>query len=163
MPSGTVYRPWDTLRGRTSSSNIDRPTATPVSTGYDNAVLADAPVGYWPLAPGVTTDLSGHGLHGTFTGNPSFATLPNGDPAPRFNGLDQYFTIPDNNLLEIVRTGRSSLLDDLRRRLPPGVAELSAVLSLPKIKTLHEALGIASVAELEAACRAGRVPPAWRR
>ena len=58
---------------------------------------------------------------------------------------------------EIVLTGASSMLTDLKRRLPPGVAELSAVLSLPRIKTLHEALGVGSLAELEAACRAGRV------
>ena len=62
-----------------------------------------------------------------------------------------------STIAEIVRTGSSSLLEDLRRRLPPGVAELSAVLSLPRIRMLHEALGIASLAELEAACRAGRV------
>ena len=58
---------------------------------------------------------------------------------------------------EIVLTGASSMLTDLKRRLPPGVAELSTVLSLPRIKTLHEALGVGSLAELEAACRAGRV------
>ncbi len=62
-----------------------------------------------------------------------------------------------STIAEVVRTGRSTLLDDLRRRLPPGVAELSAVLSLPKIRTLHEALGIGSLADLEAACREGRV------
>jgi DNA polymerase (family 10) len=62
-----------------------------------------------------------------------------------------------STISEIVRTGASSLLSDLARRLPPGVAELSAVLSLPRIKALHEALGIASLAELEAACREGRV------
>ena len=32
MPSDTVYVPSDTLRGRTSSSNIDRPTVTPVGS-----------------------------------------------------------------------------------------------------------------------------------
>ncbi len=58
---------------------------------------------------------------------------------------------------ELVRTGSSTMLEDLRRRLPPGVAELSTVLSLPRIKTLHEALGVRSLADLEAACRAGRV------
>ena len=62
-----------------------------------------------------------------------------------------------STIAEIVLTGRSSLLEDLKKRLPPGVAELSEVLSLPKIKALHEALGIASLAELEAACRAGRI------
>jgi DNA polymerase (family X) len=62
-----------------------------------------------------------------------------------------------STISEIVLTGASSLLQDLRRRLPPGVAELSTVLSLPRIRTLHEALGIGSLADLEAACRAGRV------
>ncbi len=50
-----------------------------------------------------------------------------------------------STIAEIVRTGRSSLLEDLRKRLPPGVAELRSVLSLPRIRALQEALGIASL------------------
>ncbi|GIP38684.1 hypothetical protein J31TS4_19640 [Paenibacillus sp. J31TS4] len=72
---------------------------------YDSTVLADHPVGYWSLAPGVTSDLSGHGLTGSFTGNPSSTKLPNGEPASAFNGVDQYFTVPDNDYLEVTRTG----------------------------------------------------------
>jgi len=58
---------------------------------------------------------------------------------------------------ELVRTGTSAQLERLRQRLPPGVVELGQVLSLSKIGTLHRALGIASLADLEAAARAGRI------
>lgn len=72
---------------------------------YDSAIMADRPVGYWPLAPGVTTDQSGNGLNGSFTGTPAGTKLPNGEQAPVFNGVDQYFTIPDDDYLEVTRTG----------------------------------------------------------
>ena len=56
-------------------------------------------------------------------------------------------------------TGRTDLLDRLRAELPPGILELIQVPELGprKIAALHAALGVSSVAELEAACRAGRV------
>lgn len=60
---------------------------------------------------------------------------------------------------ELHRTGRTGLLDRLRGELPPGILDLIQVPDLGprKIAALHAALGISSVAELEAACRAGRV------
>jgi DNA polymerase (family 10) len=60
---------------------------------------------------------------------------------------------------ELHRTGRSRLLDRLREELPRGVLELSRVptLSLARIRALQDALGIDSLASLEAACRAGKV------
>jgi DNA polymerase (family 10) len=60
---------------------------------------------------------------------------------------------------EILRTGRSRLLDRLRSEMPAGVLELSRVptLTVPRIRALEEALGIDSLQALEAACRAGRV------
>src|SRR5262245_30968788 len=58
---------------------------------------------------------------------------------------------------ELVRTGTSAQLERLRQRLPPGVIELGQVLSLSRIGALHRALGIASLADLEAAARAGRI------
>jgi len=58
---------------------------------------------------------------------------------------------------ELFQTGRSPQLDRLRERLPPGVVELSQVLSTSKVGALHRALGIASLADLEAAARAGRI------
>src|SRR5438270_9025306 len=58
---------------------------------------------------------------------------------------------------ELYTTGHSSFLDQLRAKLPPGVIELSRILSLKKIAALHEALGITSIEELRAAAEAGRV------
>jgi DNA polymerase (family 10) len=62
-------------------------------------------------------------------------------------------------IVELYKTGSSSMLDRLREELPPGVIELSQVpgLSVKKIQALHEELGISSIPELEAACKAGRV------
>jgi DNA polymerase (family 10) len=62
-----------------------------------------------------------------------------------------------STITELFRTGRTPQLDRLRERLPPGVVELGQVLSLSRIGALHKALGIASLADLEAAARAGRI------
>src|SRR5438874_2283547 len=60
---------------------------------------------------------------------------------------------------ELFATGESSLLNDLRKELPPGILQLSRVpgLNVKKIDQLHKALGVTSVEELKAACEAGRV------
>ena len=58
---------------------------------------------------------------------------------------------------EVYTTGHSPLREQLRAELPPGVIELSRVLSVKKIQALHRALGITSVAELRAAAAAGKV------
>jgi len=58
---------------------------------------------------------------------------------------------------EILTTGRSSFLERLRTELPPAVIELSRILSLKKIETLHRALGISSLAELKAAIDSGQI------
>jgi DNA polymerase (family 10) len=56
-------------------------------------------------------------------------------------------------------TGTTPLLARLRSELPPGILELTRVPELGprKVAALHAALGVSSLAELEAACRAGRV------
>jgi DNA polymerase (family 10) len=56
-------------------------------------------------------------------------------------------------------TGSSSVLEGLRKEFPPGIIQLSGLpgLSLAKIATLHEALGVTSIAELQGAAEAGRV------
>ena len=60
---------------------------------------------------------------------------------------------------EIYSTGECWLLQQLRDELPPGAIELSEVpgLSLKKIIALHDALTIASIADLKAACEDGQV------
>lgn len=56
-------------------------------------------------------------------------------------------------------TGTSSVLESLKQEFPPGIIELSRIpsLSTAKIAKLHEALGITSLAELQAAAEAGKV------
>ena len=51
------------------------------------------------------------------------------------------------------------MLDKLKQEFPPGIIELSRVpgLSTSKIAKLHEALGITSISELQAAAGAGKV------
>ncbi len=58
---------------------------------------------------------------------------------------------------ELVRTGRLASLDRLRSRHPPGTAELSQVLSLPRIRTVYEVLGITTLETLQEACANGRL------
>ncbi|MDP9000901.1 MAG: DNA polymerase/3'-5' exonuclease PolX [Myxococcota bacterium] len=60
---------------------------------------------------------------------------------------------------ELFRSGRSALLDSLRKGLPSGVLELSQVagIGLHALRILHDELGISSVAELREAAEAGRL------
>jgi DNA polymerase (family 10) len=77
----------------------------------------------------------------------------------RLTSLPGVGTALAGTITEIHETGRSEQLDRLRRQLPPGVLELSQVrhLTIPRIRALHQALGVASVAELKTAAEAGRV------
>ena len=79
--------------------------ATATLSSYDQTVLQQTPVAYWPLSPSNPSDYSGHSLSGIFTNSPSATIMPNNDTATVFNGMNQYFTIADNDYLEIVRTG----------------------------------------------------------
>ena len=72
---------------------------------YDQTVLTHLPVAYWPLDPNIPSDYSGHNLTGVFSNSPSSTFVPNNDIVSVFNGVNQYFTISDNDYLEIVRTG----------------------------------------------------------
>jgi DNA polymerase (family 10) len=60
---------------------------------------------------------------------------------------------------ELVRTGNSQYLEELRKQYPEGIFELLRVpkLGLKKIALLHEKLGIGNLDELEAAARAGKL------
>jgi DNA polymerase (family 10) len=60
---------------------------------------------------------------------------------------------------EIVQTGGSQYLEELRAQFPAGIFELLRVpkLGLKKIGQLHSELGIGSIDELEAAARDGRI------
>jgi DNA polymerase (family X) len=60
---------------------------------------------------------------------------------------------------ELVHTGHSSVLESLRREVPSGLVEMLNVsgLGVAKIRQIHEALGVDSLADLEAAARDGRL------
>jgi DNA polymerase (family 10) len=62
-------------------------------------------------------------------------------------------------ITELVKTRQLKYYEDLRASIPEGLLAMMDIPSLgaKKIKVLHEKLGIASVAELEAACQAHRV------
>ncbi|MDQ6799814.1 MAG: helix-hairpin-helix domain-containing protein, partial [Acidobacteriota bacterium] len=60
---------------------------------------------------------------------------------------------------EVLQTGKSRYLEELRQQYPPGIFELLRVprLGLKKVGILHDKLGIGNLDELEAACKAGRL------
>ncbi len=60
-------------------------------------------------------------------------------------------------IVELLETGTCALLERLRGRYPPGVLEMATVLGVPRLRVLHEALGIASLAQLRDACESGAV------
>ena len=62
-----------------------------------------------------------------------------------------------STITEIATTGRSAQLEKLKGRLPAGVLELQPVLSVARIKAVHEALGITTLDELKAAAEQGRL------
>jgi DNA polymerase (family X) len=60
---------------------------------------------------------------------------------------------------ELVRTGRASMLEELREQIPPGLVEMLEIsgLGVAKIRQIHQVLGIDSLPELEAAAHDGRL------
>ena len=60
---------------------------------------------------------------------------------------------------ELATTGRSSLHEELREQVPAGLVEMLQIsgLGVAKVRQLHEALRIDSLAELEATARDGRL------
>jgi DNA polymerase (family 10) len=60
---------------------------------------------------------------------------------------------------ELAATGRSSMLEELREQVPPGLVEMLAIsgLGVAKIRQIHDLLDIDSLPELEAAALDGRL------
>ena len=60
---------------------------------------------------------------------------------------------------ELVETGQSRYLDELRRQYPPGIFDMLRVpgFGLSRIGLVHEKLGVGSLDELEAAAREGKL------
>ncbi|HZA97442.1 MAG TPA: helix-hairpin-helix domain-containing protein, partial [Gemmatimonadales bacterium] len=62
-------------------------------------------------------------------------------------------------ITELVRTGRATMLEELREQIPAGLVEMLEIsgLGVAKIRQIHEVLGIDSLPELEAAAQDGRL------
>ena len=60
---------------------------------------------------------------------------------------------------DVLDTGHSRVLEDLRDEIPPGLAEMLQIsgLGVQKVRQMHEHLGIDTLAELEEAARDGRL------
>src|SRR5206468_1660967 len=60
---------------------------------------------------------------------------------------------------ELLTTGRSSALEELREQVPPGLVEMLRIpgLGVAKVRQIHESLAIESLAGLEAAAADGRL------
>jgi DNA polymerase (family X) len=81
------------------------------------------------------------------------------DPARSLTDLEGIGGELAQKIETLLDTGRLPLLETLEQQVPAVVFELMRVPGLgpKKVKALVDALGIGSLAELEAACRAGRV------
>ena len=62
-------------------------------------------------------------------------------------------------IMELVETGSLRFFEDLRSEFPAEILELFSLpgLGAKKIKALYEQVGVSSIAQLQAACEAGRV------
>ncbi len=62
-------------------------------------------------------------------------------------------------ITELVRTGRMRYHEEQRAKFPPGLLDLLQVPGLgpKKVKAVYERLGVGTLADLEAACRVGKV------
>jgi DNA polymerase (family 10) len=62
-------------------------------------------------------------------------------------------------LRDLAATGRSTMLDELREQIPPGLVEMLRIsgLGVAKVRQIHERLHIESLAELEDAAGDGRL------
>jgi len=79
--------------------------------------------------------------------------------AERLTEIDGIGASLSAQISELVRTGRSALLERLRSQYPKGAAELSGLpgMTLRRIKAVSEGLGVSSLDELHEACREQRV------
>jgi DNA polymerase (family X) len=62
-------------------------------------------------------------------------------------------------ITELATTGKLAYYDELKASIPPGLLEMLQIQGVgpKKVKALHDKLGLKTVAELEAACKAGKV------
>jgi Concanavalin A-like lectin/glucanases superfamily len=79
-------------------------SVAPSAGPYNDAVLADSPIAFWPLnetTGTVATDATGHGHDGTYTGTFTLGQtgIGDGDTAVLFNGSSGYVAVSDHAAL----------------------------------------------------------------
>jgi DNA polymerase (family 10) len=87
---------------------------------------------------------------------PEFEALADADRLTEVPGIGRSIA---GVIGELRRSGSTRRLDELRAELPPTLLELAQVpgMTIARIRTLHETLGIAGLDDLQAAAAAGRV------
>ncbi len=65
----------------------------------------------------------------------------------------------EQKITELFETGKLKYFEDLKASIPPGLVEMLEIPGVgpKKIKTLHDKLGIENIAQLESACKSGKV------
>jgi DNA polymerase (family 10) len=86
----------------------------------------------------------------------SFSDLQNQEALEKIPGIGKAIAA---KISELASTGRLNFLDELRAEFPSAILELFSIpgLGAKKIKALYEQLKVSSIADLQAACEAGRV------
>jgi hypothetical protein len=100
-----------TSTGVSSSNSTANPVCTTLTdTEYDDLVIGDTPVAYYPFNEWtLACDHSGNNLTGVLSSELSPTTLPNGDRALQFDGSRNYVTVSDNDKLSVSTTGKITL------------------------------------------------------
>ena len=94
-----------TTAGGTATRSTDFTVVVPPNA-YRDAVLADGPVGYWRLGEtaGAALDTTGNAVGGSYLGGVTRgvpgALAGDSNLAARFDGTDDYVSVPDNNALD---------------------------------------------------------------
>ena len=65
----------------------------------------------------------------------------------------------EKKVTELVTTGGLKYYDEIKASIPPGLVEMLGIPGMgpKKVKALHDKLGLESIVQLEAACRAGQI------